>query len=48
LPASTWALLPTDRDVFLQLRCVPDWSIGERREWMPISAPLRVRRLATP
>jgi 4-amino-4-deoxy-L-arabinose transferase-like glycosyltransferase len=46
LPADAWAFLPTDRDVWLQLRCVPDWRAGERREWEPISAPLRVRRAA--
>lgn len=48
LPDAVWTLLPTDRDVLLQLRCIPDWSVGERREWMPISAPLRVRRVAAP
>lgn len=45
IPADAWAFLPTDRDVYLKLRCVPDWSAGERRESMPTSAPLRIRRL---
>ncbi len=44
VPDGAWAFLPTDRDVFFELRCVPNWADGERREWMPTSAPLRIRR----
>ncbi|MBX3463203.1 MAG: glycosyltransferase family 39 protein [Planctomycetes bacterium] len=44
LPGDAWAFLPTDRDVWLRLRRVPDWRAGERLDAMPVSAPLRIRR----
>ncbi|MEO6595414.1 MAG: DUF2142 domain-containing protein, partial [Planctomycetota bacterium] len=44
VPAAAWSLLPTDRDVFLKLRRVPDWRAGERLGDVPVSAPLRIRR----
>ena len=39
-----WPFLPTDRDVFLVLRRVPNWRKGERLADMPASAPLPFRR----
>lgn len=48
VPDDAWSFLPTDRDVWLRLRRVPDWRAGERLEAMPSSAPRRVRRAATP
>ncbi|HEX5052655.1 MAG TPA: DUF2142 domain-containing protein [Planctomycetota bacterium] len=44
LPEGAWALLPKDRDVFLELRAVPDWRAGERLGQMPVSTALRCRR----
>lgn len=44
LPAAAWQFLPTDRDVFVVLRRVPDYAHGERLEAMPRSKPLRLRR----
>ncbi len=39
-----WSLLPKGRDLFLELRRVPDWRKGERLDEVPASAPLRCRR----
>ncbi|MBL9076204.1 MAG: DUF2142 domain-containing protein [Planctomycetes bacterium] len=46
LPDGAFSFLPTDRDVWLRLRRVPDWRAGERLDAMPASAPRRVRRAA--